>query len=88
MSEILNRGWALKTRLASKITNPQIDAWYEAAIAAGASSGKIVGAGGGGFLLLYRDEKYKEAIGKALPELKESSFTFEPQGSKIIYVSE
>ncbi len=86
MGDILHKGWEIKTQLASKITSPQIDAWYQAALDAGADGGKIVGAGGGGFLLLYREEEKRDAVSKALPDLKESVFTFELQGSKIIYV--
>lgn len=88
MGDILRRGWEIKTQLASKITTPQIDAWYQAALDAGAVGGKIVGAGGGGFLLFYHEDENKEAVRKALPGLQESPLTFEPQGSKIIYVGE
>jgi D-glycero-alpha-D-manno-heptose-7-phosphate kinase len=86
IGNILHQGWLLKKKLANGITTPQIDAYYEKARKAGATGGKILGAGAGGFLLLYCDEKYQPKVREALCDLKESSFKFEPQGSKIIYV--
>ncbi|ABY36928.1 MAG TPA: GHMP kinase [Chloroflexus aurantiacus] len=86
--EILHEGWMRKRELASGISSSQIDLWYERARAAGAIGGKILGAGGGGFLLLYAPEERHETIKAALPELRHVPIRFEPQGSKIIYVEE
>ena len=86
--EILHEGWLAKTQLAGNVTNPQIDEYYARASRAGATGGKILGAGGGGFLLLYCENGKQASVRRALSELKESPFRFEPQGSKIIYVSE
>jgi D-glycero-alpha-D-manno-heptose-7-phosphate kinase len=86
--EILHSGWLEKRKLASGISNGCIDAWYERARAAGAIGGKLLGAGGGGFLLLYADPAYHADICHALPELHPIPFHFCPQGSKIIYVEE
>lgn len=86
--EILHEGWMRKRTLASAISNQQIDDWYERARAAGARGGKILGAGGGGFLLLYAPEEHHPNILRALPELRHVPMHFEPQGSKIIYVEE
>ena len=86
--KILHQGWLLKTRLASNITNSAINSYYEKAIEAGASGGKLLGAGGGGFLLFYCMEEKQNDVRKALSDLKEMPFNFEPQGSKIIYVSD
>lgn len=86
--EILHEGWMRKRELASGISSSQIDLWYERARAAGAIGGKILGAGGGGFLLLYAPEERHETIKAALPELQHVPIQFEPQGSKIIYVEE
>ncbi|MCA1554540.1 MAG: GHMP kinase, partial [Chloroflexi bacterium] len=86
--EILHEGWLLKQHLASGISNPCINEWYERARQHGAIGGKILGAGGGGFLLLYARPEQHDAITRALPELRSISFAFEPQGSKIIYVEE
>jgi D-glycero-alpha-D-manno-heptose-7-phosphate kinase len=86
--EILHEGWMEKKQLASGISTSQIDIWYDLARQHGALGGKVLGAGGGGFLLLYaHPERFPEII-QALPQLKPVSFKFEPQGSKIIYVEE
>jgi D-glycero-alpha-D-manno-heptose-7-phosphate kinase len=74
--------------MASGISNPEIDDWYERARKHGAMGGKISGAGGGGFLLLYAPAERHAEIVEALPELRPVPFRFEAQGSKIIYVEE
>jgi len=86
--EILHAGWVEKRKLASGISNITIDKWYETARMYGAIGGKILGAGGSGFLLLYAPPEKHEQIIRALPELRPIPFKFEPQGSKIIYVEE
>ena len=88
VGEILHQGWLMKRQLAQQISNEAIDEWYERARRHGALAGKLLGAGGGGFLLLYAcPERHADIIG-ALPELRPCAFKFEPQGSKIIYVEE
>ncbi|MBN1918529.1 MAG: GHMP kinase [Verrucomicrobia bacterium] len=85
--ELLHEGWMLKRELASGISNETIDAAYDRACAAGALGGKILGAGGGGFLLVYaRQDKHPE-IKKALAELRQIPVDLEPQGTKIVHVS-
>lgn len=86
--EILHAGWLEKRKLASSISNHKIDHWYERARAAGAIGGKLLGAGGGGFLLFYADPAHHTSICRALPELRPIPFNFCPQGSKVIYVEE
>lgn len=86
--EVLHANWMEKHRLASGISNPKIDGWYETARAHGAIGGKILGAGGGGFLLLYAPLERHEEICRALPELRPIPFHFEPQGSKLIFIEE
>ncbi|MBF0232709.1 MAG: GHMP kinase [Desulfamplus sp.] len=88
IGDILHQGWKYKKQLASKITNSIIDQYYIKACDAGATGGKILGAGGGGFLLFYCDIKYQDKVRSALSDLKEIPFQFEPQGSKILYVSD
>ncbi len=86
--EILHEGWLYKQKLATAITNPAIDSYYEKGREAGAIGGKILGSGGGGFLLLYCEEKKQNGVRKALSDLREAPFSFEPEGSKIIYTSD
>jgi D-glycero-alpha-D-manno-heptose-7-phosphate kinase len=88
LGEVLHQGWLLKRDLASGISNGRIDDWYARARGRGALGGKILGAGGGGFLLLYAPPERHAAIVAALPELRPIPFRFEPQGSKIVYVEE
>ncbi len=86
--EILHKGWIYKQKLASNITNPIINSYYEKAKKSGAVGGKILGSGGGGFFLFYCEEKNQNDVRKALSNLKELPFKFEPEGSKIIYVND
>lgn len=82
--EILHRGWELKKKLASKISNPELDEMYEAARKAGAIGGKITGAGGGGFLLLYCPNGSQDEVRRTI-KLRELHFRFERDGSKVIF---
>ena len=86
--EILHSGWLEKRKLAANISNSRIDDWYKRARSAGAIGGKLLGAGGGGFLLLYADPAQHADICRSLPELRPIPFHFCPQGSKVIYVEE
>jgi D-glycero-alpha-D-manno-heptose-7-phosphate kinase len=85
VGEILHESWMLKRELASGISNQAIDGWYAAARAAGAVGGKILGAGGGGFLLLYAPVERQKAVQQALSGLRQIPFCFEDEGSKIIF---
>jgi D-glycero-alpha-D-manno-heptose-7-phosphate kinase len=82
--EILHENWELKKSLTSGISSPQIDAWYATARRNGAAGGKILGAGGGGFLLFYANEDRHAGIEQAL-DLRRVDFGFEPLGSRIIF---
>ena len=82
---LLHQNWVLKKQLARKISNPTIDAIYEAALKAGATGGKITGAGGGGYLLLYCPYERREAVRDALHPLTEVPFKLEMDGSKVIF---
>jgi D-glycero-alpha-D-manno-heptose-7-phosphate kinase len=84
--ELLHEGWMLKRTVAEGITSPTIDDWYKRARTHGAIGGKLLGAGGGGFLLLYAHPDRHADIRRALPELRALEFQFEPQGSKIIFI--
>jgi D-glycero-alpha-D-manno-heptose-7-phosphate kinase len=82
---LLHEGWIIKRTLSSKISNPNIDAAYEQARKAGAHGGKLLGAGGGGFLLLFVEPDRREGVKLALPEFREAPFAFEDLGSQIIF---
>lgn len=83
----LHEGWIKKRELASGVTNPSMDAIYEKALQNGASGGKLLGAGGGGFFLFYCDKDKQEGLEKALG-LKRFPFRFERDGTSVIYVGE
>lgn len=85
---LLHEGWQLKKGLAAGISNPKIDEWYATARSHGAIGGKILGAGGGGFLLLYAYPEQHDIIKSALHDMIPTKFQLEPQGSKIIFVEE
>jgi len=82
--EILHQGWEYKQQLASKISNSEINEAYEVARKYGAIGGKITGAGGGGFLLLYCPLMKQEDVRKHL-KLRELPFQLERDGSKVIF---
>lgn len=83
----LHENWLLKRKMADGVTNSEIDKWYSIALKNGAVGGKILGAGGGGFLLFYAPLEKHDKIISALAELTLVDFKFEPQGSKIIFIS-
>ena len=77
-----------KRELAAGISNPGIDKLYNRALKAGALGGKILGAGGGGFLMIFCEPKTQNKVKTALKELTCVPVKLEPQGSKIIYVED
>ena len=81
---LLHEGWLKKRELASRVSNIIIDSLYQRGIDYGATGGKILGAGGGGFLLFQCSREQQEQLKKALHPLHEVPFDFEMQGSKII----
>ena len=85
--KILDEGWQLKKELASGIANPAIDEAYEIAMKNGALGGKLLGAGGGGFLLFYCEEEKQEQLKKAIG-LRELDFSFERDGTSVIYIGD
>ena len=82
---ILNDAWKEKCELNNKITTEMIDYMYKRAISAGALAGKISGAGGGGFMLLYVPREKQNAVREELSDFREFPFMLEPDGSKIIF---
>lgn len=83
---LLHEGWMLKKELADGVSNGNLDQSYERALKAGAVGGKLLGAGGGGFLLFYVERQNQQRVREALKDMREVPFSFEPQGSKIIHV--
>lgn len=84
--ELLHEEWINKKNLVEGISNRSIDEYYERALAAGTIGGKLSGAGGGGFLLLYCEKDKQEKVREALHGLKEVKFSFESQGTTIMSV--
>jgi len=85
LGKIFQKGWELKKQLASKITNGDIDQMYQKALEAGALGGKICGAGGGGFLMLYCPRYQQDQVRQAMKDYREFPFFLEKHGSKIIF---
>jgi D-glycero-alpha-D-manno-heptose-7-phosphate kinase len=82
----MHEGWLLKREVADGITSPLIDGYYDKAIAAGALGGKLLGAGGGGFLIFYVPEEKQAGVRAALADLREIEFCFETQGVRITHI--
>jgi D-glycero-alpha-D-manno-heptose-7-phosphate kinase len=85
LGPLLDESWQMKKRLASHISNDAIEGCYRTALKAGALGGKITGAGGGGFLLLYCPYEKRESVRAGLSHLRELPFEIEPDGSKVIF---
>ncbi len=83
---LLHEGWEAKRRVSSRISNPRIDELYATAISAGALGGKITGAGGGGFMLLYCEREKQGAVRQALEAcgIREMGFRFDFHGAQVI----
>ena len=87
-ARLLDEGWRLKRSLGFGISNCVLDQWYGAARKAGALGGKLLGAGGGGFVLLMAPPERHEAIREALHRPRELSFSIDRVGSRIVFISE
>ena len=83
---LLHEGWQAKRRISSKISTPQIDELYALARKHGALGGKITGAGGGGFLLLYCEPDFQSDVREAMRRfnVQEMTFGFDMQGAQAI----
>jgi D-glycero-alpha-D-manno-heptose-7-phosphate kinase len=86
VGELMDVHWQNKKRRSAKVSDPRIDRWYDLARDAGALGGKLIGAGGGGFLLFYCPNSYKGQLRKALGEegLREMQFDFDFEGAKVV----
>lgn len=87
-ARLLHEGWLLKRSLGFGITTQYVDDWYEKARSAGALGGKLLGAGGGGFLMVYAPEARHERIREALGRPRELAFGVDRRGGRIIYISD
>jgi D-glycero-alpha-D-manno-heptose-7-phosphate kinase len=88
LGEVLHKGWCLKKQITKEISSEKVDFYYKKALKAGAIGGKLLGAGGGGFLLFYCPIKNQDTVRKALSGLFELRFSFDSDGSKIINIGE
>lgn len=88
MGRILHENWLLKQSLTEGISSGRINTWYERAMKAGALGGKLLGAGGGGFLLFYAAPEKHTAVATALADLRRIPFSLESRGSRIIFVNQ
>ena len=85
---ILHEGWELKRSLGFGITNAGVDEWYNVARANGAMGGKLLGAGGGGFLLVMAPPEKHDAIRAACGHPRELPFKIDRRGSRVIFISD
>jgi len=83
--KLLNKTWELKRSLTNRITTPEIDEIYSTAMKAGALGGKLLGAGGGGFMLLFAEPEAQAKIKQKLRKFLHVPFQFETMGSQIIF---
>ena len=83
--QLLHESWQMKRQLSKHVSTPAIDSIYEAGMKAGAIGGKLLGAGGGGFIIFFAEPDKQEAIRQALSELTYVSCKFEQEGTKVIY---
>ena len=81
---LLHQSWQYKRSLSDKVSTPEIDFLYEEAMSAGAIGGKILGAGGGGFLLLFVEPKRQQDVRERLKNLIHVPFKFEDSGSRVV----
>lgn len=86
--KLMNEGWHLKRGLSAKISNPMVEDIYDRALAAGALGGKLTGAGGGGFLLLFVPPSRQAHVQEKLNKLIHVPFRFDFSGSQIIYYNQ
>ena len=86
MGTMLHEAWHIKKQMTDGISNTFVDQAYQAAMNAGAQGGKLLGAGGGGFLMFLAPPECHEAIRRALRPMREAPLRFAKQGSSIIFV--
>jgi D-glycero-alpha-D-manno-heptose-7-phosphate kinase len=85
LGEIMHEQWEQKKRRFGSMTNPQIDEWYELGRSHGAIGGKLVGAGGGGFLMFYAEDHRRLRAAMMRAGLEEARFRFDFEGTKVLF---
>lgn len=83
--KILHENWIIKQQLASSISNVEINEIYQTGLSNGALGGKLLGAGGGGFMLFYCEKENHHRLINALQKLRKFEFRFDTEGSKVIF---
>ena len=86
-ARLMDVHWQHKKKRSGGMSNPQIDAWYDLGINSGAIGGKLIGAGGGGFLMFYCEEKAKLREAMKKEGLREVRFKFDFEGTKVLVAS-
>ncbi len=82
--ELMHEHWMHKKKRSAGMSNPDIDRWYELALENGALGGKVIGAGGGGFLLFYTEERVRLRSALRGEKLREVPIAFDYDGTKIL----
>jgi D-glycero-alpha-D-manno-heptose-7-phosphate kinase len=82
---MMHEGWMLKKSIADNVSSGDIDRWYSRGLEAGALGGKLLGAGGGGFLVFYAPPEKHKAIRDALGDIQPVAFHLDREGSQIIF---
>lgn len=85
LGELLDHNWQLKRQITEGISDPQIDGWYRRGILAGATGGKLLGAGNGGFMMFFAPKEKHAKIMEAMKGLRRLPFSFDYNGSKIVF---
>jgi D-glycero-alpha-D-manno-heptose-7-phosphate kinase len=85
LGELLDKNWQLKRQMTVGISDPQIDDWYSKGKLAGATGGKILGAGNGGFMMFFAPKEKHDNITKTMKGLRRVPFSFDNGGSKIVF---
>jgi D-glycero-alpha-D-manno-heptose-7-phosphate kinase len=85
LGELLDQNWQLKRQMTVGISDTQIDGWYSKGILAGATGGKLLGAGNGGFIMFFAPKEKHTDIIKAMKDLQRVPFSFDNDGSKIVF---
>jgi D-glycero-alpha-D-manno-heptose-7-phosphate kinase len=83
--ELMHEHWEHKKRRSRGMSNPQIDEWYELGRSNGAIGGKLVGAGGGGFLMFYSEDPRRLRAAMSKAGLEEVRFRFDFEGTKVLF---